>query len=182
MWIEAQPLTREAFAPYGDVIDAASHRDRFEINDGYTTRVHDLFRPEVLGEGARVLVNFFLGRPRPLEAAMLERHPLGSQAFIPIDPHDWWVVVASGPDAAAVRVFRARGTQGVNYRAGTWHHPLLVDRPQRFLVIDRGGEGSNLKRPRSKPRCAGRKPEGGGREARGPRGGNGTESIARQSS
>ncbi len=144
MWIEAQPLTREAFAPYGDVIDAASHRDRFEINDGYTTRVHDLFRPEVLGEGARVLVNFFLGRPRPLEAAMLERHPLGSQAFIPIDPHDWWVVVASGPDAAAVRVFRARGTQGVNYRAGTWHHPLLVDRPQRFLVIDRGGEGSNL--------------------------------------
>ena len=91
-----------------------------------------------------MLVNFFLGRPRPLEAAMLERHPLGSQAFIPIDPHDWWVVVASGPDAAAVRVFRARGAEGVNYRAGTWHHPLLVDRPQRFLVIDRGGEGSNL--------------------------------------
>ena len=48
------------------------------------------------------------------------------------------------PDVAGVRVFRARGGEGVNYRAGTWHHPLLVDRPQRFLVIDRGGEGANL--------------------------------------
>ena len=81
---------------------------------------------------------------------MLERHPLGSQAFIPIDPHGWWVVVASTPDAAAVRVFRARGTEGVNYRAGTWHHPLLVDRPQRFLVIDRGGEGDNLEEARAR--------------------------------
>ena len=93
-----------------------------------------------------MLVNFFLGRPRPLEVAMLERHPLGSQAFIPIDPHDWWVVVSSTPDVAGrTCVFRARGSEGVNYRAGTWHHPLLVDRPQRFLVIDRGGEGDNLK-------------------------------------
>ena len=144
MVIEPEPLCREAFAPFGDVIDAASHPRRFEINDGFTTRVHDLFEPEVLGEDGRLLVSFFLGRPRPLEAAMLERHPLGSQAFIPIDPHDWWVVVASTPDVAGVRVFRARGSEGVNYRAGTWHHPLLVDRPQRFLVIDRGGEGDNL--------------------------------------
>ena len=141
--IEPQPLSREAFAPFGDVIDAA-HPRRFEINDGFTTRVHDLFEPQVFGAGARVLVNFFFGRPRPLEAAMLERHPLGSQAFIPLDPYDWWVVVASTPDAAGVRVFRARGSEGVNYHAGTWHHPLLVERPQRFLVIDRGGEGENL--------------------------------------
>ena len=141
--IEPEPLSREAFAPFGDVIDV-SHPNRFEINDGFTTRVHDLFRPEVLGAGARLLVNFFLGRPRPLEAARLERHPLGSQAFVPIDQHDWWVVVATTPHVAHVRVFRVRGCQGVNYRAGTWHHPLLVDEPQRFLVIDRDGEGSNL--------------------------------------
>ena len=141
--IEPRPLGREAFAPFGDVIDA-SHPNRLEINDGFTTRVHDLFEPELLGDGARVLVNFFLGRPRPLEAAMLERHPLGSQAFVSIDQHDWWVVVASTPEPAGVRVFRASGSQGVNYRAGTWHHPLLVDRPQRFLVIDRGGAGNNL--------------------------------------
>ena len=141
--IEPRPLSREAFAPFGNVVDA-SHPSRFEINDGFTTRVHDLFEPEIRGDGARVLVNFFLGRPRPLEAAMLERHPLGSQAFIPIDQHDWWVVDASTPELAGVRVFRASGSQGVNHRAGTWHHPLLVDRPQRFLVIDRGGAGNNL--------------------------------------
>ena len=146
MEIEPESLDREAFAPFGDVIDAASHPRRFEINDGFTTRVHDLFEPQLLGGDGRLLVNFFLGRPRPLEAAMLERHPLGSQAFIPIDPHDWWVVVSSTPDVAGVRVFRARGSVGVNYRAGTWHHPLLVDEPQRFLVLDRGGEGANLEK------------------------------------
>ena len=57
---------------------------------------------------------------------------------------DWCVVRLAAPDVAGVRVFRARGGEGVNYRAGTWHHPLLVGRPQRFLVIDRGGEGDNL--------------------------------------
>ena len=148
--IEPQPLSRHAFAPFGDVIDAL-HPNRFEINDGFTTRVHDLFAPEILGDDARVLVNFFLGRPRPLEAAMLERHPLGSQAFIPIDQHDWWVVVACTADVAGVRVFRALGSQGVNLHAGTWHHPLLVDEPQRFVVIDRGGDGDNLEEVELEP-------------------------------
>ena len=68
--IEPEPLSREAFAPFGEVIDA-SHPNWFEINDGYTTRVHDLFRPELPGADASVLVSFFLGRPRPLEAARL---------------------------------------------------------------------------------------------------------------
>ena len=72
--IEVRALSRDAFAPFGDVLDV-SHPDRFEINDGFTTRVHDRFEPALLGAGPRVLVNFFLGRPRPLEAVKLERHP-----------------------------------------------------------------------------------------------------------
>ena len=158
--IEVRALSRDAFAPFGDVLDV-SHPDRFEINDGFTTRVHDRFEPELLGDGPRVLVNFFLGRPRPLEAVKLERHPLGSQAFIPVDQHD---LVASTLDAAAVRVFRASGRQGVNYRAGTWHHPLLVDEPHghrprrrgqqpgRGCAQDHGALGARLTRSRRLPR------------------------------
>lgn len=140
MKIEA--LTPQAFAPFGDVIQIEGAQ-QFEINNGFTTRVHDLFQPELAGTDARVLINFFLGRPRPLEIKMLEAHPFGSQAFIPMDRHDWWVVVAQAPAPEAVRVFRARGDQGVNYRRGVWHHPLLVDRDQQFLVIDRHGAEKN---------------------------------------
>ena len=106
--IEVRALSRDTFAPFGDVLDV-SHPDRFEINDGFTTRVHDLFEPELLGGGARVLVNFFLGRPRPLEAVKLERHPLGSQAFIPVDQPD---LVASTPDAPGSGCFGRRAARG----------------------------------------------------------------------
>lgn len=142
MKLTIETLTADAFAPFGDVIQVEGAQ-QFEINDGYTTRVHDLFQPQLLGSEARVLVNFFLGRPRPLEVKMLERHPFGSQAFIPMDKHDWWVVVAERPEPDAVRVFRASGEQGVNYRAGVWHHPLLVDESQQFLVVDRKGAEHN---------------------------------------
>ena len=142
MRVSVEALTPEAFAPFGDVIQVEGAQ-QFEINDGFTTRVHDLFQPQLLGSDTRVLINFFLGRPRTLEAKMLERHPFGSQAFIPMDKHDWWVVVAEEPKIENVRVFRARGDQGVNYRAGVWHHPLLVDQAQQFLVVDRKGTEHN---------------------------------------
>ncbi len=142
--IKIETLTAEAFAPFGDVIEQAGADKVFEINNGYTTRVHDLFQPEVLGTNTRVLVNYFLGRPRPLEVSMVESHPYGSQAFIPMDKQDWWVVVAEEPKFESLRVFRARGDQGVNYRPGVWHHPLLVDSDQQFLVIDRKGDEHNL--------------------------------------
>ena len=143
MMIQPEPLTRQTFAAFGDVIEISGAK-QFAINDGYTTRVHDLFQPELLGSNARILINYFLGRPRPLDVAMVERHPYGSQAFIPIDKFDWWVVVAAAPRPDALRCFRAGGDQGVNYHAGTWHHPLLVDRAQQFLVIDRHGAEHNL--------------------------------------
>ncbi|MGB0965207.1 MAG: ureidoglycolate lyase [Litorivicinus sp.] len=142
--VKIETLTAEAFAPFGDVIESANAASVFEINNGYTTRVHDLFQPELLGTNTRVLVNYFLGRPRPLEVSMVECHPYGSQAFIPMQPFDWWVVVAEEPKFENLRVFRARGDQGVNYRPGVWHHPLLVDRDQQFLVIDRKGDENNL--------------------------------------
>ncbi len=144
-----QPLTREAFAPFGDVIEAAGART-MTINEGTTTRFHDLAAVDTASEGGRPLINIFRGqpRPRPIDIRMMEYHPLGSQAFMPLQASDYLVVVATpadevGPDDLVA--FRAEGTQGVNYRARVWHHPLLVLQPDHdFLVVDRGGDGDNL--------------------------------------
>jgi len=140
--IKPQPLTREAFAPFGDVIQIEGS-NQFEINSGYTTRVHDLIDIQLGGESARAQFSFFLGRPRPLEIKMLEKHPLGSQAFYPIEDKRWLVVVASTPEPESVCAFWASGRQGVNYHQNVWHHPLLVIEPQQFVIIDRGGDGHN---------------------------------------
>ena len=140
--IKPQPLTREAFAPFGDVIQIEGSNE-FEINSGYTTRVHDLIDIQLGGENTRAQFSFFLGRPRALEIKMLEKHPLGSQAFYPIDNKSWLVVVASKPEPDAVCAFWATGRQGVNYHQDVWHHPLLVLEPQQFVIIDRGGNGHN---------------------------------------
>ena len=140
--VRPQPLTRETFAPFGDVIQIDGS-EQFEINSGYTTRVHDLIDIQLGGEGARPQLSLFLGRPRPLEISMLEKHPLGSQAFYPVEDRRWLVVVAIEPKAESVRAFWASGRQGVNYHRNVWHHPLLVLEPQQFVIIDRGGAGNN---------------------------------------
>ena len=140
--IQPQRLTREVFAPFGDVIEIEGS-EQFEINSGYTTRVHDLIDVQLGGENARAQFSFFLGRPRPLEIRMLERHPLGSQAFYPIEDKRWLVVVATEPEPESVCAFWATGKQGVNYHSNVWHHPLLVIEPQQFVIIDRGGDGHN---------------------------------------
>ena len=147
--LRPEPLTRAAFQPFGDVIetDGAGH---FEINNGTTTRFHDLARIDVGAEGGRALVNIFRARPLPLPlaVAMIEKHPLGSQAFVPLRDAPFLVVVAPPGDRVApedLRAFRAEAGQGVNYAAGVWHHPVIaVGRETDFLVIDRGGPGDNL--------------------------------------
>lgn len=146
--LPVEPLTAEAFAPFGDVIQRAD-AERLLINEGTTVRFHDLAAVDVGRDGGHPLISIFRAtpRPRPIAIRMMERHPLGSQAFYPLAPHDWLVVVCHGaaaPEAATLRCFRASGEQGVNYRPNTWHHPLLVLQPQDFLAIDRGGPEKNL--------------------------------------
>ncbi|MHA1524393.1 MAG: ureidoglycolate lyase [Alphaproteobacteria bacterium] len=137
------PLTATAFAPFGQVIEKIG-AENFAINDGLATRFHDLAAIETTAENGKTLVNIFHGapRPEPVKITMLERHNLGSQAFMPLGPCRWAVVVAPpGPFAAsALRGFLVGPGQGVNYNPGTWHHPLMVfDQDTDFLVIDRGG-------------------------------------------
>ncbi|RUR55051.1 ureidoglycolate lyase [Vreelandella populi] len=146
--LTAVPLTPEAFTPFGDVIDARSSA-AFPINAGRTQRHHDLARVETLGECAHTLINIFVSQPisLPLELTFLERHPLGSQAFMPLHQERFIVVVAPLGEAINpddVRAFVTDGRQGVNYRAGTWHAiQSVLEREGEFLVVDRGGEGNN---------------------------------------
>ncbi len=146
--LRAQPLTAAAFAPFGQVIELPGAR-RFAINGGTTERFHDLAAVDTLAEGGRPLINLFRAqpRPRPVRLTLMERHPLGSQAFIPLAPRPYFVVVA--PDAngrpGPLQAFLTQGWQGVNYARNVWHHPLLaLDEVSDFIVIDRGGEGLNL--------------------------------------
>lgn len=141
MILKAELLTAAAFAPFGDVIEA-DPATAFEINAGFTTRFHKLATADT---DDRVILSIFKGRPRPLSVAMLERHPLGSQAFVPLGGADWLAVVADAPTPEACRLFRCRGDQGLQYARGIWHHPLLVlGEAQDFLVVDRDGKGENL--------------------------------------
>jgi ureidoglycolate lyase len=146
--IVTEPLTREAFAPFGQVIEAAGAA-HYPINAGNCERYHDLARIELDGPAARPLISLMHARhfDLPLMLGMVERHPLGSQAFYPLDPHPFLVVVA--PDEAGTpgtpRAFLTGPDQGVNIAIATWHGvltPLIAD--ARFLCVDRGGEGVNL--------------------------------------
>ena len=145
--LRPEPLTREAFRPFGDVIamEGAAH---YTINQGFTERFNDLYAVDVALEGGATNVSLFLGQPRPSPIAikLMERHPLGSQAFVPLQDRPWLVLVAGDVhDFASYCAFTATGRQGINYARKVWHHPLLVlDADSRFLIIDRKGPGNNL--------------------------------------
>ncbi|WP_145008967.1 ureidoglycolate lyase [Pseudomonas oryzihabitans] len=139
-----EPLTAEGFAPFGDVIETAG-RDWFPINNGSTQRFHALARVATGPADGAAIISIFRARrlDYPLTIAMLERHPHGSQAFVPLRGEPFLVVVAPPgpqPDARAIRVFRTDGQQGINYHAGVWHHPVLALRDEdEFLIVDRAG-------------------------------------------
>ena len=143
----AESLTARAFAEFGDVVEARGSSGL--INSGTTRQFGDLAGIDVASEGGRPCVSIYRATPYPLPLPirMLERHPLGSQLFMPLSGERFLVVVAPAaavPDRAAVRAFVTDGHQGVNYRRGTWHHPLIaLAGTGEFLVIDRSGPGSN---------------------------------------
>jgi len=146
--IIAEPLTKEAFAPFGEVIEAEEGTS-FPINNGKTQRFHDLAKVEVAGENARVVVSIARGQPYdlPLTLKMVERHPLGSQAFMPLTPRPFLAIVCPDEDGrpGVPRAFITKPGQGVNYARNTWHGVLTpLGEEQDFLIIDRGGDGKNL--------------------------------------
>ena len=146
--IIARPLTREVFAPFGEVIEKADSETRL-INNGMCTRHHDLAAVEIRGEGGRPSVNIFAGKPyaMPLMLEMVERHPLGSQAFIPMHDRPFLVVVCPDEEGrpGTPSAFITKPGQGVSFPPGQWHGVLTpLDEPGDFVVVDRAGDGNNL--------------------------------------
>lgn len=143
-----EPLSPRAFAPFGEVIDAEAAKEVRLINEGTTQRFHALARIDLGGDEARAIVSVFRGQPRvlPFTLRLMERHPLGSQAFVPLGSRPWLAVVCEDPASPATfRAFACGPTQGLNYARGVWHHPLLaLSAPSDFLVVDREGPGLNL--------------------------------------
>lgn len=146
--IVIEPLTAAAFAPFGQVIELAGAQ-HYPINNGMTERYHDLAQVELGGNHARPLISIFRGKPYelPLTLTMVERHPLGSQAFYPLSQHPFLVIVAldRASTPAPPRAFLTAPGQGVNIAMNVWHGVLTpLEATADFLVIDRGGEGNNL--------------------------------------
>jgi ureidoglycolate lyase len=150
------PLTAERFAPFGDVIET-SVEDKQAMNSSKFERYSDLAQINVGADaGGRPSISIAVCRTAtalPYRVDMLERHPLGSQAFIPLTRFPFVVVVAPAAEEVEVdeiTAFVTNGRQGINYHQGVWHMPMIsMQRGQEFLIIDRamedekGEEGDN---------------------------------------
>jgi ureidoglycolate lyase len=144
-----RPLTAQAFARYGEVLDASGDT-AFLANNGAVQVHRDVAAIDVGAQDGRVCVSVVRTRAcaLPLRIEVMERHPLGSQAIAPLGGVGLLIVVVAPVgrlDPAAVEAFQASVGQGVNYRRNVWHHPLIaLHRVSDFMVIDRAGEGENL--------------------------------------
>ena len=136
-------LSRKLFEPFGDIISEGMENYKSIINQGYCERFDEVATVKVLDKKANPIISIFSATPRkrPIKIDYLEMHPLASQAFMPIQKIDWQVVVANdnngSPDLSSIKYFKVPGDVGINYNPKVWHFPLLVNKAQDFLVIDR---------------------------------------------
>ncbi|MGB8622294.1 MAG: ureidoglycolate lyase [Paracoccaceae bacterium] len=145
--IHTRPLDAGAFAPFGDVLKCAGAPDRI-INQGLCGRYHDRARLD-FGPGGRAGISLFKAEPRalPLTLDMVERHPDGSQAFIPMSMDPFLVIVAPDADGrpGTPLAFRTAPGQAINLHRGVWHGVLTpLHAPGLFAVVDRIGDTENL--------------------------------------
>ncbi|MTI15884.1 ureidoglycolate lyase [Rhodobacteraceae bacterium RKSG542] len=146
--IHPRPLTREAFAPFGDVLELGEAPDMI-INQGLCGRHHDLAAIDIVGDDARTGISLFNSQKRtlPYLLDMVERHPLGSQAFIPMTGEPFLVIVAPDEDGVpgTPLAFITQAGQGINFHRNVWHGVLTpLSEPGLFAVVDRIGPGNNL--------------------------------------
>jgi len=146
--VNPKPITKENFSKFGDVITTDDIKP-LEINDGYAKRfdgVANLNTSKYNGE-TTICIFSALKRSFPMKIDMMEKHPLGSQAFVPMKETTFLVFVAPKgvkPNLNEVEAFIVPSGIGVNYNPGTWHFPLISTEDMNFLVVDRKGSGDNL--------------------------------------
>ncbi len=146
--IRAEPLSRRDFAPFGQVIEmeGAQH---YPINAGNTERYHDLAAIQLGGINPRPIISLFRGKPvsLPYVLRLVERHPLGSQAFYPLAPRPFLAIVAPDENGSPGKphAFLTAPGQGINIGMNVWHGVLTpLEAESDFIVVDRAGEGINL--------------------------------------
>ena len=146
--INPKPITKNNFSKFGDMITTADIKP-IEINEGYAKRFDGIANLNTSRENGETTICIFsaLKRSFPMKIDMMEKHPLGSQAFIPMKQTTFLVLVApegNKPDLNKIEAFIIPPEIGVNYNPGTWHFPLIATEDMNFLVVDRKGSGYNL--------------------------------------
>ena len=146
--VNPKPITKENFSKFGDVITTDDIKP-LEINDGYAKRFDGIANLNTSKDNGETTICIFsaLKRSFPMKIDMMEKHPLGSQAFVPMKETTFLVFVAPKgpkPNLNEVKAFIVPPGIGVNYNPGTWHFPLIATEDMNFLVVDRKGSGENL--------------------------------------
>ena len=146
--INPKPITKENFSKFGDMITTTDIKP-IEINEGYAKRFDGIANLNTSKDNGETTICIFsaLKRSFPMKIDMMEKHPLGSQAFIPMKQTTFLVLVApegNKPDLNKIEAFIVPQEIGVNYNPGTWHFPLIATEDMNFLVVDRKGSGDNL--------------------------------------
>ena len=146
--VEPKPITKENFSKFGDMITTENIKP-LEINNGYAKRFDDIAKIDTSNENGETTISIFsaLKRSFPMKIDMMEKHPLGSQAFIPMKETTFLTLVApegEKPDLEKIESFIVPKGIGVNYKTGIWHFPLISTEDMDFLVVDRIGLGDNL--------------------------------------
>ena len=141
-------ITKKNFSKFGELIDTKK-RKPIIINNGYAKRFHDLGKINTSSKKGNPIISIFSAKKRifPMKIDMMEKHPLGSQAFIPMEKTTFIVFVApkgKKPDVNKIKSFIIPKQTGINYKPGIWHFPLISNKNMNFLVIDRKGRGNNL--------------------------------------
>ena len=142
-FLKIETIDENNFSPFGDIIDKKSSSKQISINQGTTKRYSEISKLNLNEKSGDSFVSIFSGKPRPfpIKIKILEKHPLATQTFLPIQNFDWLVVVAKEknnmPNLQTLRCFIINSEIGVTYKTNTWHHPLLVTKNQDFWVIDR---------------------------------------------